>query len=190
MVRETVGSDVKIRLDANAGWDYITAFKGINAMEKFDIEFLEQPLPKWDIDNMARLGNAIKTPIMADESVCTLQDAINIIRKDAASIFSLKAEKHGGLYNSKKVAGIAEGAGISCYVGCMIETGIGTAAYAHLAASTKNVTYGCELFGPLAIKEDIIVDPIKYEKGYIFVPEGPGLGIELDEDKIEKFIVK
>ena len=127
---------------------------------------------------------------MSDIVSIAYNDEALIRKQEAASIFSLKAEKHGGLYNSKKVAGIAEGAGIPCYVGCMVETGIGTAAYAHLAASTKNVTYGSELFGPLAIKEDIIVDPIKYEKGYIFVPKGPGLGVEVDEDKLNKYLVK
>ena len=189
-VREAVGDDVKIRLDANAGWNYIAALKGIQELEKYNIDLLEQPLPRWDIDGMARLAKVINTPIMADESLCTLQDAMNIVKKDAASVFSLKMMKHGGLCNSKKVAGIAEGAGIPCYVGAMGEAGVGTAACLHFAASTKNVTLGCELFGPLMLKGDIITKPIQYEKGYVFVPKGQGLGVELDEEKLRKYIAK
>ena len=83
--------------------------------------------------------------------------------------------------------GVAVGAGIPCYVGCMRETGIGTAAYAHLGASTPAVTLGCELFGPLTIVDDIITEPIRYEDAHIVIPRGVGLGVSLDEDKLRRY---
>ncbi|MFQ5710667.1 MAG: mandelate racemase/muconate lactonizing enzyme family protein [Candidatus Geothermarchaeales archaeon] len=189
-VREAVGDEVKVRVDANQGWDFREALRIMGKLEQYDVEFVEQPLPKWDLDGMARLASTFKTPIMADESVCTVQDALNIIKKGAASIFSLKMTKSGGISNSKKVAAIAEAAGIGCYVGCMIETGIGTAAYAHFAGSTRNVGYGCELFGPLRLEEDITGGSIEYIDGEIVVPKGPGLGVEIDDEKLEKYKVE
>jgi muconate cycloisomerase len=124
---------------------------------------------------------------MADESVCTPHDALDLVRHAGADVFALKLAKAGGILPSKTVAGIATAAGIPCYVGCMTETGIGSAAYAHFSASTPAVTLGCELFGPLMIVEDIVREPIRYEDGHILVPTGPGLGVELDEAQVRKF---
>jgi muconate cycloisomerase len=188
-VREAVGDRVKIRVDANQGWDYVTARKAIAAMEEYGIEFVEQPVPRWNMNGMARVAKAINVPVMADESLCTMRDAITIVKKEAADIFALKLTKSGGLLNSKGIASVAEAYGIGCYVGSMIETGIGTAAYLHCATSTSNLSYGCELWGPLMIKDDIVTESIKYERGHIVALKKPGLGIELDEDNVRKYSV-
>jgi muconate cycloisomerase len=185
MLREALGEDVCLRVDANQGWDRVTAIRAARRLEPYGVDFIEQPVPRWDIDGMAAVARAIHTPVMADESLCTPHDAIALIKKDAASIFGLKLTKAGGLLSCKRLAGFAEGAGLYCYVGCMIETGIGTAAYLQLAVSTPGVTYGCELFGPLMLIDDITQEGISYRDGHILASDKPGLGVTLDEDKVE-----
>ena len=174
-------------MDANQGWDELTALATIPKLEPYGIELMEQPVPRWNVDALARIARRVDVPIMADEAVCTPHDAITLVRREAADVFALKLTKAGGLLPSKAVAAIADAAGLPCYLGCMIETGIGTAAYAHFGASTPAVTLGCELFGPLLLVEDVVKEPIRYERGEIVVPRGPGLGVELDEAQVRRF---
>ena len=182
-----LGGRARLRVDANQGWDEAASLSAIPALEAAGIELLEQPVPRWNVAALARLAARFDLPIMADESVCTPHDALDLIRLAAADVFALKLAKAGGIKPSKAVAAIAAAAGLPCYVGCMIETGIGTAAYAHFAASTPAVTLGCELFGPLLLVEDIVAEPIRYEAGQIVVPDGPGLGVRLDEAQVRQF---
>jgi muconate cycloisomerase len=99
----------------------------------------------------------------------------------------LKLTKSGGFVATKDIAAIGAAAGLPCYIGCMTETGVGTAAYSHLGASTPGVTLGCEQFGPLLICEDIVQEPIRYAEGHVCVTSGPGFGVTLDEGQVEKF---
>jgi muconate cycloisomerase len=184
---EAIGSRARLRVDANQGWDEITATQSIPALEEWGIELIEQPVPRWNVDGMARLARRFDIPIMADEAVCTVHDAVSLVKAEAADIFALKLTKAGGLAASKAVAAVAKGAGLPCYIGCMTETGLGTAAYAHFGASTPGVTFGCELFGPLLLTEDIVQTPIRYAEGHVYVTSGPGFGIHLDEAQVKKF---
>ncbi len=174
-------------MDTNQRWDEISTLRAMDEMRELDIELLEQPLPRWNLDGMARLRARLNVPIMADESVCTVADAVTLVRHEAADAFALKLTKAGGMRRTQQVVGIAVGAGIPCYVGCMRETGVGTAAYAHFAAATPAVTLGCELFGPLMLVDDIVTEPIRYDRGHILAPRGPGLGVELDKDKLRHY---
>jgi muconate/chloromuconate cycloisomerase len=178
-LREAVGPDCKIGVDANQAWTRDQAVKIIKAMEAYGLAFVEQPLPRWDLSGMAELVHRVDTPIMADESVFTPEDALQCVKVRAADLFSVKISKAGGICKAKKIAAIAQAAGIPCYVGSMAEMGIGAAAGLHFAASTPNCTYGCEL-RPSCMK-DIAIPEVRVEGGYIFVPQGPGLGIEIDE---------
>ncbi len=155
--------------------------------EAMGIDLLEQPVPRWNRAAMARITAASRLPIMADESVGTIQECLDAARLHIAHVWSLKLTKAGGLLRAKQAAAIAEAAGVPCYVGNMIETGIGTAAYAHFAASTPVVTEGCELFGPLLLADDLTREGIRYQDGHVLVPEGPGLGVTLDEAKLERY---
>jgi muconate cycloisomerase len=184
---EALGGRARLRVDANQGWDELSTLAAVPVFEACAIELLEQPVPRWNLEAMARIAQRADLPIMADESVGTPHDALDLVRRAAADVFALKLAKAGGILPSKVVAGIAVAAGLPCYVGCMTETGIGTAAYAHFTASTPAVTLGCELFGPLMIVEDIVCEPIRYERGEILVPHGPGLGVELDEAQVKRF---
>jgi muconate cycloisomerase len=183
-IREAVGPDVSLRVDANQGWTRATALQAIGAMEPYALDFVEQPLPKWDLEGMAEIARRVSVPVMADESCFSPQDALAIARLGGVSILALKVTKAGGLLGTMAVARIAEAAGLGCYVGCMIETSLGTAAYLHVALAAAPVTWGCELFGPLLLTGDVVREPVRYADGAILALDGPGLGVDVDESRL------
>ena len=186
-IREAVGPDVRLRIDANQGWDRPTALRAIRAMEPYDLDFVEQPLPRWDLDGLAEIARSVTVPIMADESCGSPQDALAIARRGGVSILALKLTKSAGLASTMAIARIAEAAGLGCYVGCMIETSLGTAAYLHAALAAPPVTWGCELFGPLLLRGDVVREPVRYADGCILALDGPGLGVEVDETALKEW---
>jgi len=151
---------------------------------------VEQPVPRWDLEGMAEIGRRVDVPLMADESCFSPQDALAIARLGGVSILGLKLTKSAGLSGSMAIARIAEAAGMGCYVGCMIETSLGTAAYLHVAVSAAPVTWGCELFGPLLLTGDVVREPVRYEDGAIVALDGPGLGVEVDEIALKEWTRK
>jgi muconate cycloisomerase len=180
-IREAVGSEIRLRVDANQGWDRPTALRAIRAMEPYDLDFVEQPVPRWDLDGLAEIARSVSVPIMADESCGSPQEAMAIARRGGVSILALKLTKSAGLAHTMAIARIAEAAGLGCYVGCMIETSLGTAAYLHAALAAAPVTWGCELFGPLLLRGDVVKEPVRYADGCILALDGPGLGVDVDE---------
>jgi muconate cycloisomerase len=186
-IRAAVGPDVRLRVDANQGWDRPAALRAIRAMEPYDLDFVEQPVPRWDLDGLAEIARAVSVPIMADESCGSPQDALAIARRGGVSILALKLTKSAGLANTMAIARIAEAAGLGCYVGCMIETSLGTAAYLHAALAAAPVTWGCELFGPLLLQGDVVQDPVRYADGCILALDTPGLGVEVDESRLKEW---
>jgi L-alanine-DL-glutamate epimerase-like enolase superfamily enzyme len=104
------------------------------------------------------------------------------------SILGLKVTKSAGLLGTMAIARIAEAAGLGCYVGCMIETSLGTAAYLQVALAATPVTWGCELFGPLLLAGDVTREPVRYADGAILALDGPGLGVEVDETALKEWI--
>jgi muconate cycloisomerase len=189
-LREAVGPDVSLRVDANQGWDRPTALRAIRALEPFGLDFVEQPVPRWDFEGMAEIGRRVNVPIMADESCFSPQDALQIARLGGVSILGLKVTKSAGIIGTMAIARIAEAAGMGCYVGCMIETSLGTAAYLQVALAAAPVTWGCELFGPLLLKGDVVREPVRFADGAILALDGPGLGVEVDERALAEWIRK
>ena len=189
-IREAVGDKVEIRADANQAYSPDVAIQVIKKMERMnlDLQYVEQPVPYWDIDGMAKVTRSVDTPILADESIFSMHDAVSIIRRNAADIINLKVGKVGGLRVSSKIAAFAEAADFPCMVGSMLEIWSGTAAGAHFAVATKNVSYECELVGPLYYKYDVVKEGYKYVNGFLEVPDKPGLGLELDEEKLKKAV--
>jgi muconate cycloisomerase len=124
---------------------------------------------------------------MADESMHTPRDAQRLVTERAADLLSVKVAKCGGLSAVQRIAAIAETNGIACHGGTTIETSIGTSASAQLFAALPAVSAGCELFGPLLLADDVVIDPVKYCDGSVLPPSGPGLGVELDADKVRAF---
>ena len=173
------------------------AVKITKAMEEFNLLYMEQPVE--GIDQMAEVTRRVDTPIMADESAWTPQDVIEIIQKKAADVISIYTTKPGGMFKAKKVAAVAEAAGLKCNVNGSVETGVGNAANVHLAASTGVVTFGCVVpvstpkgkgkggIAGIYYQDDIIQEPFEYADGDVIVSSKPGLGIELDEDKLKQY---
>lgn len=178
-IRETVGENVIIRVDANQGYNAKTAIKVIHKLEPYDVQLVEQPVPEWDIEGLSMVKHAVSVPIMADETVHTPQDAAEVIRRDAVDMINIKLMKTGGIFRAKQIANIAEAAGIPCMIGCMIETKLAITAATHLAASTKNIKEA-DLDAPLFLKEDPVKEGgLRYEKGILKIPNLPGVGVIL-----------
>lgn len=188
-IRELVGPDVSLRADTNQGWDVPTALKFIRGIEDCGLEFLEQPLPKWDLDGLAYLRSKSSTPIMADEAATTEHDVLEIIKKKAADFISIKLIKSGGILRARRMAFIADSAGIKCYLGSQGETSIGTAAGLHYALSANCFDYGGEIYGPKFFLKDIVKESVKIERGYVYPSQAPGFGVELDMERIKEFTV-
>jgi L-alanine-DL-glutamate epimerase-like enolase superfamily enzyme len=187
MVRETVGRDTQIRIDANQGWTPQQAIQVLNRIEKFKIQFAEQPVPSEDIKGLAKVRKDSPVPIMADESVHSPQDAMRLIQAEAVDSINIKLMKSGGILKGRKIADVAEAAGIPCMIGCMGESGIGITAAAHLAAAMKNIQYA-------DLDSDIMLQDKLVKKGGTGVknsmrtfPKHAGLGIvEVDKDLLGK----
>jgi len=185
-VREAVGDGIGIRVDANGAWKAHKAVQAIKKLEKFDILLVEQPVPRWDIKGLATVRRRVDTPIEVDESLHSIQDARVLIENDACDVFNIKLVKLGGLYNSRKIIILAESGNITCRMGSEGESGLGALACAHLISSAKNFDYGADGLGRGWYKDDITVENIAVEKGYLKVPEKPGLGAELDDNKVRQ----
>ena len=186
-VKKELGDGISLRADVNQGWDFITTRTALSSLEAAGIDFLEQPLPKWDTRGLAAIRSKSAFPIMADESLSSNHAALRMIREDAADIFAYKLTKLGGLLNALDTYHMAKTAGIGAYIGCMIETSIGTAAYLQFAAAIPKLEWGCELWGPRILKDDVAHNPIRIENGSVYLPEGAGLGVIVDMEKIERY---
>ena len=197
-VREALGPDMNLTVDANNGYKSAKeAVRTTKAMEPYNILYMEQPVE--GLDAMAEVTRRVDTPVMADESAWTTWDILEIIEKKAADIISIYSTKPGGLLKAKKVAAIAEAAGFPCNVNGSVEMGVGNAANVHLAASTAAANLGCvipvttpdaEATGRIAgiyYKDDIVTEPFAFVDGAVKVPQGPGLGVELDQEKVERY---
>lgn len=197
-VRELVGDRVQLSVDANQGWpDPKTAIQAIRRMEPYDLLFVEQPVQ--GLEHMARVAHAVDTHIMADESAWNAHDILEIAKLGAAEIISLYVTKPGGLRGARNAAAVAEAAGFTCNVNGSAETGVGNAANLHLAAALGVISQACalpvsapaealptEMTGRYYL-DDIVAEPFEYRDGHLLVSDKPGLGIELDEEKVEKY---
>lgn len=187
-IRKMLPAHADLRIDFNQGLKRELAIKTCRQLEAFDPTFIEQPVKGKDIDMMARIADAIDTPLMADESVFSMHNAIDIVKLHAADMASIKIMKPGGIIRSKKVAAIFEAADMPCYAGAMWESGIGIAASMHFTASTPNVRYGSDYYIPnFLLLDDMIREPLKMVDGHMYVPEAPGLGVEPDWDAIARY---
>jgi len=187
-VREAVGPDFELRIDANAGYDADTSIRLAHGVAPFGLRLFEQPVPADDIAGMARVRReAGGIPIMADESVLDHASLIRIIRADAADIVKVKVMKQGGFINTRRMIATAEAAGVRCVVGHGFGLGINTMAEIMLAATSDNVIDGLECVGPLKTFDDIITHRIDLGTGSIALPVGPGLGVALDLAKLERY---
>lgn len=186
-ISEALGNRARLTIDPNGSWDELKATRLLPRLAEVGITLLEQPLPYWNLDGMARLTATNLVPIMADESMCSVHDALAVVERCAAHVFSLKVLKSGGITGAQKTATVAEAAGICCFGGTSLESSVGTAASMNLFSALPNLTEGCELFGPLFLADDIVEEPLEYRDFRVWRPRGPGLGVSLDEEKVEHY---
>lgn len=184
-VKAALGDAASVRVDINQGWDEPTATWGIAELQAGGIDVIEQPLPRHDHAGMRRLTERFAVPIMADEGVATPEEAFLIAGSRAADAFSVKVTKHGGLVRTKQVAGIAQAAGLSLFGGTMIEGQIGTSAYAQIFSTMSNLTLGAQLFGPHLLTDDVATQVMQFRDYELLVPDAPGFGTTIDEDKLK-----
>ncbi len=177
-IRQAVGPDIKLRIDANQGWSPKEAVRIIRTMEDMGIgmDLVEQPVKAHDFDGMKFVTGQVDTPILADESVFSSEDAIRIIQERAADLINIKLMKTGGIYEALKICAIAESFGVECMIGCMLESKIAVSAAAHLAAG-KGIITRADLDGPSLCREDPYTGGPVFEGPRICMGEEPGLGI-------------
>ncbi|WP_313034418.1 muconate/chloromuconate family cycloisomerase [Acinetobacter sp.] len=184
-IKQALGKDVSIRVDVNRAWSELEAIKGIQLLQDGGVDLIEQPCAIDNIDAMQRLTRRFNIAIMADESLMGPGTAYKLAKTNAASVFAVKVAQSGGLLEGRDVATVADLAGIDLYGGTMLEGPVGTIASAHTFSTFTNLAYGTELFGPLLLTEEILKTPLQYQNFELTVPKAAGLGIELDEDKID-----
>ncbi|MEH6941402.1 mandelate racemase/muconate lactonizing enzyme family protein [Bacillus sp. JJ722] len=177
-IRQAVGDDIKLRLDANQGWSVKEAISIIRKMEdlQLGIELIEQPVHKEDIRGLKAVTDSVDTLIMADESVFTAKDAFEVLRTRSADLINIKLMKSGGIYKALLINRMAELCGVECMVGSMIETRLAISAAAHFAASQRNITR-FDFDAPLLLAQDPIQGGVCYEGRKITFSAQSGLGV-------------
>ncbi|MCX6381145.1 MAG: mandelate racemase/muconate lactonizing protein [Armatimonadetes bacterium] len=189
-VRDAVGSEVRLGVDANGGWSVRDAVHTLNRLAECSIYFAEQPVSPQDPAWMAEVRRNIGVPVMADESVFNLSQALALVRAEAADIFSVYVGKGGGIGAARKMAAVAEAAGLTCTVGSNLELGVASAAMTHLAKATRGIdaeTFPCDIIGPLYYETDLLKNPLPIQGGMAQCHELPGLGVELDDKAVSRY---
>lgn len=186
-IKRALGDRAKVTVDINQAWSENTCKTGIRALEDAGVDLIEQPVRKENYLALARITQKSTIPVMADEAVATPEDAFILAKYGAANVFALKIAKSGGPLSVLAVARIAEAAGISLYGGTLLEGSIGTIASLHAFATMNSLEWGTELFGPLLLTDDIITKRPEYRNFELWLPQGPGLGLELDQDKLRHY---
>jgi o-succinylbenzoate synthase len=186
-VRKTLGPEVKLRLDPNGAWDIATAMTVLRAVEPLDIEYVEQPLAAGNLDAMAYLQSRLKIPIAADEDVTDIAAAQRVINAGAARVLILKPQRLGGVRPSLQLIEAAGRAEVACVVTTSIETGVGTAACLHLAAALPPGSPASGLATAALLESDLTLAPIVASEGSMRLPDGAGLGVQLDPEALVRY---
>lgn len=159
----------------------------IRKMEKYDLEFVEQPVLMYNLDALARVRRAVDTPILAHESSWTFYDVLNVIKHEAADAVQLDPRFDGGLAGFRAAAGMAEAAGIGAVVHSFFELGITTAFFLHAIASSPAFIYANQTLYAFLSDDIIQGGMMRFEEGHLAVPQKPGIGVELDPEKVKKY---
>ena len=177
-VREAVGKNVRLRIDANQAWTPKQAVILLNQMQErgLDIELVEQPVPGRDFEGLRYVIERSYVPVMADESVFSPEDAMKIMQMGAADLINIKLMKCGGIHNALKIASAAEVYGVECMIGCMLEAKVSVNAAVHLACA-KSVITKVDLDGPVLCSEDPVEGGSVFDERIITVSDAPGLGV-------------
>jgi len=190
-VRAVIGNR-KLGVDANGGWSFDQAIAVVGQLRDSAIAFVEQPIPPEDNLRLPELRRQLGLPVIADESVYTFSDATMLAHIGAVDALSIYVGKAGGIGPARAIAEFAQGAGLKCTVGSNLELGVGSAAMVHLAIATRGITaeeLPCDIIGPFYYEDDIVRTPLPIRPGEARPNALPGLGVELDEDKVLRYRV-
>jgi muconate cycloisomerase len=177
-------------VDANAAYSVAEAIPLLRKMETYKLSLIEQPVPLWDFDGLSKVADALDTPILVCESARLPENVMNLAKYSSVDMVNIKIGRTRGFVGAKKMEAVSEAAGFSICVGTMMELGVGTIAAAQFAASVRTLADTCDFTGPSLLVDDIITEPIIIQDGYLYLPEAPGLGVELDEEKLRYYQVK
>jgi L-Ala-D/L-Glu epimerase len=189
-VRAAIGPAMHLRLDANEAWHLEEAIAILSECVPYDIQYVEQPLKARDLAGMRTLRQAVPIPIAVDESLHSLESAHLVLDSAAADILIIKPQLAGGLRAGQQIiqaASAREERGIRSVITSTIEAGIGLVAALHLAAASPTVTLECGLATLHLLIDDLLIDELPIRDGFLAVPTGPGLGVTLDRDALDKY---
>ena len=157
-IRDVVGTSVKIRIDANMMWSVPAAIKWIRGLEQFDLQYVEQPVPDFDMQGLAQVRRSVSVPVAADEACTDLRSALELIKADACDVFVVYPSEAGGLTRARQIAAVADAAGKWCAIGSWAELGVATTANAHLVASSTSFPFASDTHYPLQ-ESDVLTRP-------------------------------
>lgn len=187
-VRELAGPGIKMTIDSNCGWSLIQAKETLRRLAEFELSISEQPIMPGDPVAMREVREASTIPIMADESVFTLQDAWNLTVHRAVDVLSIYPGKHCGIAGTVEIANVAKSAGLKCAIGSNLELGIGSAAMLQVAVALPEIDSElcpADIIGPHYHEADLLTVPLTLGPSHAQCPTGPGLGVELDEAQLK-----
>jgi L-Ala-D/L-Glu epimerase len=185
VVRQAIGPNVALRVDANQGWAVGDAVRALRGVDQYKVQFCEQPVPHWDWAGLKHVRENVPVPIMADESVHTPHDAITGLRQDAMDMINIKLMKTGGILQAVRLAGIAAAANLPCMLGSMSESRLALTAAAHVIMSQPIIRYA-DLDAFLEHEIDPVIGGMQVKAGVVTLPDTPGLGVELDASVLKK----
>ncbi len=185
---KALGDRAELVVDANQAWDETVSLRCLREMAAMGVTLVEQPVPAWNLDAMARLRRQPGTPpLLADECVFDTHDMLRVGKAGAADAVSLKLVKHASMRGVQEVAAVAEAAGVQLYGGCLLESSVGAAAHLHVFSTLRELHWGCEHFGPQILVADLVTEPLRFADFHVHLPQGPGLGLDLDEAALRRF---
>jgi L-Ala-D/L-Glu epimerase len=186
-LRQAVGPDVHLRLDANEAWSFAEAMTILTQCASFTLQYVEQPLPAHNLDEMRALRYNVPVSIAADEAVYDLESARRVLAHEAAQVLILKPQLAGGLRAGRQIISEATLHGVQCVITSTIETGVGVAGTLHLAAASPEVTLECGLATLHLLADDLLIDHLTPDHGFLAVPTGFGLGVQLDRNALARY---
>lgn len=188
MRRGAPGGDVKIRVDANQAWSTGVAISTINRMAEYGMEFVDQPVIMYNIEALRDVKRSVSVPIAGHESCWTMYELLNVLKANAVDYIHVDARFDAGYTGARISAGMAEAAGVQCVQHSFFELGVAFAMNLHLIASCPNFTLANQLVEYNILQDDVLCGgPLKMEGPHVEVPEGPGVGVRLDQARMAKY---
>jgi muconate cycloisomerase len=185
-VREAVGPDRKLRVDANEGWDVFTAKNMIKKLAEFDLEFVEQPVGCRSLAALAEVKRSSPVPIAVDQGAYTLEEVFQVCSRNLADVLVLSPHETGGASNFRKAAAVGEAAGIPVCLHGQFTTGLTDLFHHHLGLTLPNLTDGNQIMNQLLTEDLLEGSPLRLENGGLGLPQGPGIGADLNPDVLAR----